>query len=101
MRTRIRDLHSATGAQKLGRRPLLWLSLEIAGLVAIIGFIFPATGFAGKSDPKAKLDPALKILVYNLAQTPRAVLTRAEREAVPRRSLRFCSFPGSRQRLLR
>jgi hypothetical protein len=79
MRTRIRDLHSAP--QKLGRRPSLRLSLEVAGLVAIIGFAFPATGFAGKSDPMATPDPVIKVLVYNLAQTRLATLTGAEREA--------------------
>jgi hypothetical protein len=46
-------------------------------LVAIIGFAFPATGFAGKAEP----DPAIRILVYNIAQAPRATLTGAEREA--------------------
>jgi hypothetical protein len=35
----------------------------------------------GKADPKAKPDPAIKILVYNIAQAPRAVLAEAEREA--------------------
>ena len=67
--------------QKLGRRPSLRLSLMVAGLVAIIGFVFPATGFAGKSDPEANLYPVIKILVYNIAQAPPATLTGAEREA--------------------
>jgi len=78
MTTRIRDLDSAP--QKPGRRPSLRLSLEIAGLVAIIGFVFPATGFAGKSDP-AKGYAVIKILVYNITQAPGATLAGAEREA--------------------
>jgi hypothetical protein len=53
------------------------VSVNIVGLVAIIGFAFPATGFASKADP----DPAIKILVYNIAQAPRATLAGAEREA--------------------
>jgi len=53
------------------------VSVNVVGLVAIIGFAFPATGFASKVAP----DPAIKILVYNIAQAPRATLTRAEREA--------------------
>jgi hypothetical protein len=48
--------------------------------VAIIGFVFPATGFAGKSDP-AKVYPVIKILVYNITQAPGATLAGAEREA--------------------
>lgn len=51
------------------------------GLVAVIGFAFPATGFAGKADPKAEADPAIRVLVYNIARAPRAVLAEAEREA--------------------
>jgi hypothetical protein len=35
----------------------------------------------GNADPKAKPDPAIKILVYNIAQAQRATLTGAEREA--------------------
>ena len=78
MKTRIRDLHSASGqAQKLARRPSLRVSVDVVGLVAIIGFAFSATGFASKAEP----DLAIKILVYNIAQAPRATLTRAEREA--------------------
>jgi hypothetical protein len=79
MRTRIRDLDSPP--QKLGGRPSLRLSLRVAGLVAIIGFGFPATGFAGKSDPESKLYPAIKILVYNIAQAPHAAVAQAETEA--------------------
>jgi hypothetical protein len=79
VRTRIRNLHSAL--QKPGRRPSLRLSLEVAGLVAIIGFIVPAIGFAGKSDPEAKLDPVIEILVYNIVQAPPAAVGRAETEA--------------------
>ena len=49
--------------------------------MAIMGFVFPATVFAGKSDREANLDPVIKILVYNIAQAPRATLAGAEREA--------------------
>ena len=81
MRTRIRDLHSATGTQKVGRRPSLRLILKVVGLVAVVGFVFLPTGFAGKIDSEPKPDPAIKILVYNIAQAPPATLTGAEREA--------------------
>jgi len=50
------------------------------GLVAIIGFAFPATGLASKADPEAKLYPVM-ILVYNIVQAPPAAVARAETEA--------------------
>jgi hypothetical protein len=78
MKTRIRGLHSANGqAQKLARRPSLRVSIDVVGLVAIVGLAFSATGFASKAEPY----PAIRILVYNIAQAPGATLTRAEREA--------------------
>jgi hypothetical protein len=79
MRSQVRDLNSATG--QAGRRPSLRLSLRLVGLAAVIGFAFSETGFAAKADLNGTSDPTIKILVYNLAQAPRAVLAEAEREA--------------------
>jgi hypothetical protein len=76
MRTRIRDLRSPTGA-RVERRRSLQLSLEVVGLVAIIGFAFPATGLASKADRSL----TITVLVYNHAQASAAILAGAEREA--------------------
>ena len=75
MRTRIRDPHSSTGKrQKRGRRPLLLLSLEVAGLVSLIGISLPKTVFAEAST-------AVTVQIYNYSRASPAVLAGAEREA--------------------
>jgi hypothetical protein len=87
MRTWIRDLHLARSeARKHTQEPSLRMSMGLVGLVAIIGIAFPATGFAGKSDPKANLDPgnngpAITVLVFNFRQAPPETLLKAEKEA--------------------
>jgi len=87
MRTWIRDLHLARSeARKHTQEHSLRMSMGLVGLVAIIGIAFPATGFAGKSDPKANLDPgnngpAITVLVFNFRQAPPETLLKAEKEA--------------------
>jgi hypothetical protein len=49
----------------------------VVGLVAITGFTFPATSFAGESGHS----PTLTVLVYDTAQASPALLAAAEREA--------------------
>jgi hypothetical protein len=72
------DLHTANGqARKRAKRPSLRARVDVAGWMAIVMLSFSATGFASKVKP----NPAIKILVYNVAQVPRATLTLAEREA--------------------
>jgi hypothetical protein len=81
MRTRIEDLQSATDeGQKLGKRPSPRLSVGLVSSVAILCSVFTPLGFAGQT-AQTKPDPEVKILVYNMAEVPRATLTGAEREA--------------------
>jgi hypothetical protein len=75
MRTRIRDPHSSTGkTQKRGWRPLLLLSLEVAGLVSLIGISLPETVFAEAST-------AVTVQIYNYSRASPAIRAGAEREA--------------------
>jgi hypothetical protein len=79
MKSGIRHQHSTTGeAPRRKQRRLSGMSVVVvAGVVGVLGFLFPETAFAGENDPS----PTITVRIYNYSQASSVVLSGAEREA--------------------